>query len=257
VRNATAIIQSLSERMANLEVGNGGGRRRRRRGRQSRGYTTGSNIPAAEGAPRVLVPSTGGRRRRGRGRMGLGPNIGNGGQICITRTELFESITIPKDAAGTSKPFLSSYLIAPIATTGEPKLPFLANLARVYTRYRWESLTFSWRPGVGTTTDGSVTYGVKLMDADVAKNPSSRIEVSALYPVNDHPIWQGSNLPVAKSLLQSRLWYATYGSIDPVEQGPGTLQVGIAHDALTADKYVGEFWITYTVTFDGTRASGN
>lgn len=189
--------------------------------------------------------------------MGIAPNVGVGGQIRVCRTELFESITIPKDAAGASKDFLSSFLIAPITTSGEIKLPFLANLARVYTRYRWESLAFSWRPGVGTTTDGAVTYGVKLMDSDVTKNPSSRVAVSALFPVNDHPIWQGSTLPVAKSLLQSRLWYATYGSIDPVEQAPGTLQVGIAHDSLTADKYVGEFWITYCVTFDGTRAAEN
>jgi hypothetical protein len=185
-------------------------------------------------------------------------NVGAGGQICISRTELFESIIIPKDAGGTSKDFLASYLIAPIATTGEPKLPFLTNLARVYTRYRWESLSFSWRPGVGTNNDGSVTYGTKLMDGDVTKNPSSRVAISALYPVNDHPIWQGSTLPVAKPLLQSRLWYATYGnSIDTVEQAPGVLQVGISHDALAADKYVGEFWITYTVTFDGSRASEN
>lgn len=184
-------------------------------------------------------------------------NVGAGGQICVTREELFESIVIPKDAAGASKDFLSSYLIAPITTSNEPKLPFLANLARVYTRYRWENLSFSWRPGVGTTTDGSVTYGVKLMDGDVTKNPSSRVAISALYPVNDHPIWQGSSLPVAKPLLQSRLWYATYGSIDTVEQAPGTLQVGISHDSLAADKYVGEFWIKYTVTFDGTRPAEN
>jgi hypothetical protein len=88
--------------------------------------------------------------------------------------------------------------------------------------------------------------------------PKDRAQVSALYPVNDHPIWQSSSLRVAKDLLMSRKWYATQSitgeaSFDSFDYGPGTLEVGATHDSSTSAKVLGEFWVSYSVTLDGSR----
>ena len=129
---------------------------------------------------------------------------------------------------------------------------------------RWNKVCIEWRPAVGTTTNGIVTYGVRLMDdlTRVDGNPqlpASRATVSALYPVNDHPVWQGATLVVNKDLLMSRKWYATKSTsgvasnVDNLDLCPGTFLYGIDHDADVKANFYGEFWITYSVTLDGTR----
>lgn len=238
------LVQPVTTAMGRLNVGKP--RRRNRR----RGAALNNNIPAAQGSVAVVVPSTGNRR----GRRGGASNIGNGGQITIVRSELFQSV-----ASDATKETNIGTAIQP----GASVMKFLGKLTDCYTRLRWNSMTFEWRPAVGTSTNGILTYGVRLMDDRGTVQPKSRAEVSGLYPVCDHPVWQKSNLPVAKSLLMSRNWYATPTSssgaappgtaADPVDLAPGSLLIGVSAVSPAAP-LVGELWIHYSVTLDGTRA---
>lgn len=238
------LVQPVTTAMERLNVAKP--RRRNRR----RGPANNNNIPAAQGSVAVVVPSTG----RGRNRRGGGTNIGNGGQITIVRSELFQSV-----ASDATKETLISTAIQP----GANVMKFLGKLTDCYTRLRWNSITFEWRPAVGTSTNGIMTYGVRFMDDRGSTAPKSRAEVSGLYPVCDHPVWQKSSLPVARSLLMSRNWYATPTNsggaappgtaADPVDLAPGSLLVGVSAVSPAAP-LVGELWIHYSVTLDGTRA---
>jgi len=246
-RNAAAAVQSLADRMASLRV-------RPRRARRRVAINT-INIPAAQGAVPTVVSS--GRRRRRRNGSGLGmasfgAPIGNGGQITLSRSELFQTLTVAK--GGTFNSFTT--VVSPSSTI----MTFLYRLTQCYTRMRWNSLSFEWKPAVGTSQAGIITYGLRLMDDRAAqKSPTSRAEVSALYPVNDHPVWQRAVLPVAKDLLMSRKWYATRAgdapAADALDLAPGSLIAGVDAPA-AADKalFVGEFWVTYSVTLDGNRS---
>lgn len=235
---------------------------KRKRRRRNGGVPPGAGpfIPAAEGSFAQVV--TGGKRRRRRrgGGPTVGTQIGNGGQITLTRSELFLQVVsvaepkAPSDANNT----LGAVAIAP----GTGVMPFLWKLAQCYTRLKWNSLSFEWKPAVGTTTNGILTYGVRLMDdrkAGVPPVPATRAQVSSLYPVNDHAVWCAATLRVNNDLLMSRKWYATEptgtpdSTFDNFDYAPGSLEYGLTHDADKGVAY-GEFWVTYSVTLDGTRS---
>lgn len=124
-------------------------------------------------------------------------------------------------------------------------------------------MRFEWRPAVGTSTNGLVTYGVRFMDDRTAKSTdASRVAISGLYPVCDHPVWQSSQLVVPQDLLMSRAWYATVpklgdtpdpGAADSIDLAPGTLAIGITAPEMATAALVGEVWVHYTATLDGTR----
>lgn len=247
-RVAASELQSIADRMAAVRITT--------RGRRRRGVRNGPapNIPAAQGSTAVVVASS---RRRNRRRVGgafggMGAPVGNGGQITLTRSELFATVTVEsgQDFKGLTN------LVSPSTNI----MTFLYRLAKCYTRIRWNNLSFEWKPAVGTSQAGIITYGLRLMDDRAnAKEPTSRAEVSALYPVNDHPVWQRAVLPVNKELLMSRKWYATPAtdnfSGDAVDLAPGSLVVGCQAPATTTSNlFVGEFWVSYSVTLDGNRS---
>lgn len=184
----------------------------------------------------------------------MSAQVGNGGRITLTRCELFVQVK----AKAAKAPVLASVPIAPLAGSDASQFPFLKNLGKVYSRLRWDSIVFEWRPAVGTTTNGIVTYGVRLMEPNTTVVPKTRFDVSALSPVNDHPVWSCSNMRVARDLLQSRMWYGIQDTTvitdvkDLVDVAPGALQYGVESD-LAENTLVGEFWISYSVTMDGSR----
>jgi hypothetical protein len=201
-------------------------------------------------------------RRRRNPVGGLPPSIGNGGQITITRCELLFAVRVPADSKVVEH--LGAIVLAPSAAEGDlpVAMPFLFQLAKAYSRIRWLDMAVEWRPACGTTTNGIITYGARLMDQ--AKDgklqlPASRIAVSALYPVNDHPVWQTSKIRIPAKLLQSRLWYATDTSRvadgDLFDTAPGTLEYGLSVDASTTARVYGEFWVSYRAQLDGCRLS--
>lgn len=249
---AASTIQSLAERMANMQVVSRR-RGRRRRGRQPSSYTTGNMIPGAEGSfPQVVGTSSRGGRRRNRG-SGISPNIGNGGQVTLTRCELFSALNVDagKGFVGISTPIQPSTDV----------MTYLYRLCQCYTRLRWNYLNIQWRPACGTTTNGCITYGIRLMDDrnNPTTPPTDRKTVSALTPCNDNPIWQGSNFDVPKRLLMTRTWYGTTpvsqaSGLDLLDLSPGTLMAGAQTSVSQSALFLGEFWVSYSVTLDGTRS---
>jgi len=249
---AASAIQSLAERMANMQV-TSGRRRRRRRGRQPGALSAVNNIPGAEGSPSLVVGGSSRRGRRRNNRTNIAPNIGNGGQITLARCELFTGLTIKANTGFTG-------LAIPLTPTTDV-MTYLYRLCQCYTRLRWNYLNIEWRPACGTTQNGIVTFGLRLMEdrANPTAAPTDRKSISALTPVSDNALWQPSQLPIPKRLLMTRTWYATTPSqtasgIDQFDLSPGTLMIGAQSSAPTSDLFAGEFWVTYSVTLDGTRS---
>jgi hypothetical protein len=192
-----------------------------------------------------------------------GVQIGDGGKIVITRSELFMKFNVP---AGTTGDYGVAATISPGAKPlggGDNVFAFLYRLANCYTRLKWEYMCFEFRPAVGTTQSGIITYGIRYMDDRTApKAPTNRAEVQALYPVNDHPIWQGDCLEVNKDLLMTRKWYATQpitgaAAADSIDLGPGTFEACCSATipaSGTTGLFAGEFWVTYRCVLDGTRS---
>lgn len=213
------------------------------------------NIPGGFSSPANVVSTRSPRLRGRRRRMGAVPQIGNGGTINIRRCELFYTVTLPANQTNVG----GTQIIGPAAKS----LLWLNSIIGSYSRIRWDYLDIEWRPAVGTTQNGAITFGVRLMD-DRSTIPATtdRATVAALYPVNDHPVWQSSTQLVNRDLLMSRKWYATYATGDsPInapayDQSPGTLEfyASAGNQSSSAAIDLGSFWITYSVVLDGTRA---
>nr|WPR17547.1 MAG: capsid protein [Arachnid permutotetra-like virus] len=239
--------RTLVERMTTLTVSP---KKRNRKKNVTRMVT----VPAAE----TLVTQINNRRTRKRGsaQSQLGAPIGNGGQITLVRSELFQAIY----SAPTKSETLGSIAVTPVKAV----MSFLWRLSQCYTRLRWNSMSFQWKPAVGTSTSGLITYGLRLMDdrtSGTPADPTSRADVQALFPVMDHAVWQTSTLTINKDLLMSRKWYAISPSTqlptdaETYDFSPGSFQYGCAHDTDAVRKFYGEFWVTYSVTLDGTRSA--
>lgn len=96
-------------------------------------------------------------------------------------------------------------------------------------------------------------HGRKKLSAGVGID---RNKVTGLTPISDVPLYTDSQarpLVLAKALLNSRQWYNLgTESSDPSDQGPGQLAYAAKHDAAgTSTKFLGEFWIRYSVTLQG------
>lgn len=243
--------RTLVEKMTSLTVAP-----RRRRMRKKNSSTRVVTVPAAE----TLVTQINNKRGKSRkAQSSLGAVVGNGGQITLVRSELFQQLN-SEPAADDKTLTLGSIPVAPVKTT----MSFLWRLSQCYTRLRWNSLSFQWKPAVGTSTSGILTYGLRLMDDRTSgppKDPTDRAEVQSLFPVMDHAVWQTSTLTINKDLLMSRKWYAISPTTtlpttsDTFDFSPGSFQYGCAHDADSTQKFYGEFWVTYSVTLDGTRSA--
>jgi hypothetical protein len=190
-----------------------------------------------------VVVGTGRRRNRRRG-QGIGTSIGNGGRIVLTRDELL--VQVVTTANKTESIF--HQLLKPSAGL----MPFLFRLGSCYQRIKWRSLSVTWRPAVGTSTNGLITYAIAYNNQEI----KDRIGVTSLTPVNDHPVWQsGQSTPlvVPSNMLMTRTWYQLNGSSDSFDQAVGTFYCALTHDSATAAESRGEFWIRYTVEMEGTN----
>lgn len=238
-------IAALTQRMAQLGAGSrgrGGGRGRRRRGGGARAA---GGVPAGGASNPTPVTAGGGRRRRRNRRGGMGSSIGNGGKITITRDELL--VTVATTTGKTESLF--SKLLKP----GPDLMPFLFRLGACYQRIRWRSFAVTWRPAVGTNTNGIITYGVAYNNQKIL----DRMGVTSLTPVNDHAVWQSGRptpLVVPQNMLMTRAWYELNGTgTDPFDQAIGTFYCSFTHDKSDASASRGEFWVRYTVEMEGTN----
>nr|UXD80076.1 putative capsid protein [Lasius neglectus virus 3] len=125
----------------------------------------------------------------------------------------------------------------------------LKGIANSFERAKWHSLAVFYKPGVGTTKDGLVTYGV---DWDGRKPAVTRKDIAAYTPSSTHAIWADtSNRPLhlPQKMLQSRDWYVYASDADKVDKGPGTLAVKTDYASGG-----GELWVRYSVTLAGMRS---
>lgn len=237
-------INQLTNRLAQMGGGpSGRGRGRRRRG--GRGGAQGGVPAGGASNPTPVTAGRGRRRRRRRNGSGIGSSIGNGGKITISRDELL--VTVATTAGKTESLFKK--LLKP----GPDLMPFLFRLGACYQRIRWKAFAVTWRPSVGTNTNGIVTYGVAYNNQDI----KDRMGVTSLTPVNDHAVWQSGRatpLVVPQSMLMTRAWYELNGTdTDPFDQAIGTFYCSFTHDNAALPSSRGEFWVRYTVEMEGTN----
>lgn len=205
---------------------NGAGRRRRRRPQTQ-------SIAAAN----ACNPMPQNPRRRGR-RRGINLKMGD---VRIRRRELYVPLT-----GATDKEVICQKFIKP------DDIPWLKVLSASFQRFRFERVALSWRPAVGTTFAGMVTYGVQW---DCGTAPDTRAKVQTYTPAMDHPIWQSTDarpMVLPPSQLHSRQWFATSGSTDPIDKAPAA--ISIAASKVEKAILLGELWIEYDVILEGPKS---
>lgn len=156
----------------------------------------------------------------------------------LARSELVRSLTT--DASGSASGTIG---IVP------DSFPVLAQLFKSFEKVRWLSFRVFYKPAVGTTVGGLITYGI---DWDrKADSATTRQKVAAYTPSHTQAIWADNELSpmiIPPSRLQLKLWYTP----DQGTPGPGSLVYRAEGPKSTV---VGEIWVHYSVILAGTRAA--
>lgn len=188
------------------------------------------------------APKSGKSRRRRRNRRGGANSMAGDGVITLSRQECVASLKVTKGKGEEG----GSVDIKPAAFS------FLKGVAKSFDRLKWNNLRFYYKPAVGTTFGGLVSFGV---DWDWTNTDIARTGISALTPSSTTAAWADTEktpliLPTSK--LQSRTWYSPV-SANTFDQGPGKLHWAITCTSQTADTVVGELWAAYSVVMQGTN----
>ena len=164
---------------------------------------------------------------------------GQEGVLRLNKIELVKSVTV-----GARSTYVGELTIIP------DSFPLLSSLFVSFERVKWLALEFFWKPAVGTTEGGLVTYGIDWDRESVTA--SSRADIALYAPSHTNAIWADTAsqpMVLPQSRLMSRAYY-TPRSSDNTEQGPGSLVVFVDGPA---NKIVGELWARYSVELSGTR----
>lgn len=227
------LVADLRRALNDASAATAGSRgRRRRRNRRA-------NAPPAPPAVPAVMPPTQPRRRGRTRRRQTAPSLASEGVLRLTKHELFHTVVV-----GTDGTCHGSAAIHP------DRIPFLKTLFRIFERVRWHDVRFCYKPAVGTTQGGLVTYGI---DWDCTTAAATRATIACYSPSATNAIWADTtNRPMVlpQSRLNSRLWYTPYAGGNDIEKTPGYFVYAGEGPANTS---VGEFWVTYTVTCMGTR----
>lgn len=190
-----------------------------------------------------------------------GPSRASGkGEFTFSRKEYLGQIETTKPSGKSSASYGKSVFLTPQA------MPWLKNLSKCFERYRWNSLTVQYIPDVGATKDGSIAMGIDWDQSNVSSQSFGlkdevwgsgdydRLGVVSLTPSQVTPLWKPASIALPKGLLQSRKWY-TAPSKDDVPESPSDFGTGfLAVFASSSDAMVvGDVWVSYSVTFAGTR----
>lgn len=156
----------------------------------------------------------------------------------LARSELVRSLTT--DATGSASGTIG---IIP------DSFPVLNQLFKSFEKIKWLGLRVYYKPAVGTTVGGLITYGVDWdRKADAG---STRQKVAAYTPSHTQAIWADNEMTpmiVPPSRLQLRIWYTP----DEGMPGPGSLVYRAEGPKSTV---IGEFWVHYQAVLAGTRAA--
>lgn len=221
---------------------------RRRREARERQQAQGSQpkpTPAAQRAPRRRQPRkrptmpTGAMARMSIGNRGLLP-----GQITITHTEMVQTVTTKKSGNDPAKVSMS-FRLRP------SEFKFAANLSKCFQRFKFDKLSVKYVAGVGTNKSGMVSMGV---DWDITQAAKDRTQIAALTPNMSEPVHLSGRgaaiMPIPITRLRGRPWY----QISKEDQDGTPASLHVAAVSGTEEMTVGEIWIMYTITFDGTQS---
>lgn len=168
------------------------------------------------------------------------------GVMTLSRSELVATIEIAANGSTAGK----SFPIIP------DTFSFLKGIGASFDRVRWNSIKFYYKPAVGTTFGGLVSMGV---DWDNSPTTIDRSKVSSMTPNMTCAAWHdGEKTPLVlpASRLQSRSWYvpnATDAKL--IDKGPGALVVAASVSKQTTQVAIGEVWVHYSVTMQGTTSA--
>lgn len=210
-------------------------RPRRRAARQNA-----ANVPAAFSSQQVVAP----RSRRNRRQQPVAQNSG-GGQITIKRCEILTTLS------GKTGSLKGAIPLKPSANA----LAFLNTLSKSFERVKWHSARIYWRSSVGTTTNGTISYGVDW-DSSTAE-PASKAAVVSCTPVTSVPLWQSTDkqsMSIPQARLMTRQYYSFEGSNDPVDTSPISIKYWADIPTTQQDQTYGDIWVEYHVTLVGTRS---
>lgn len=149
------------------------------------------------------------------------------------------------------------------------QVKWLAGIAKSFEKYHWNRVEFEYIPDVGTTKDGSVAVGIDFGSKNVKLGQNllgesrpvldkeyDKATVMALTPSLVTPLWNAAKLVVPPQVLQTRRWYdsPTDATVsDSPDYGPGFLAYYVKGPVETEGAVVGDVWISYSITFTGTR----
>lgn len=165
------------------------------------------------------------------------------GVITLSRTELVQTLKLSKGQSQAT----GSVDIIPSTFS------FLKNLSQSFDRLQWVNLLVYWKPAVGTTYGGLVTYG---MDWDFATNDVNREKISGFTPSMTMAVWTDTErkpMVLPTSRLQSREWYLPNAAVQDIDKGPGKLHYAASGTVSQNDTTLGELWVRYTVRMQGTN----
>lgn len=207
-----------------------GNKRRRRRRRPNQNTTSQPAVPAAEvkKIPRKIAGT-----------------IEGDGSAVISRTELLTQV---KGAGGSVKA---------LVTLHPDSLPWLQKISPGYASIIWLSVKIYWKPAVGTSTNGSVVFGMDWGRDFSDANKVDRAKVQALSPMAEMPVWQaGKTLTLPSAKLMSRKYYDLSSTVKSTQDGsPGNVAVVCQADSSASEKFYGDIWITYKVKLLNPQAS--
>lgn len=187
----------------------------------------------------AITPKQRRPRRKRRARSGPRTSVPTAA-ITISRSEVLETmVAVTQDMTYSSA--LSPH-----------DLPWLSKLAAVFQCWQVIRAEIEWRPAVGTTVPGMVTWGFDWMSKK-APSSTTRNSILALTPVVDSPVWKPARMVLPVSRLQTRKWYSVcrldkgkYPD-DSLDFYPGYVLSAIHKNG------GGELWLHYTVKLFGTE----
>lgn len=232
-------IKRMQRQLAGMRVGRG-------RGSKSNGVTRGARgARGARGRGNLSRPVNALANmaqppiRPIRGRMARDLDTVQGG-IRISRCEYL--MDVKGSASGDTTNVVP---LAPVSFS------WLSTLAKSFDRITWHAATLHYRPAVGTTKDGIVVIGP---DWDTEGSTTKDYVMSAT-PIVQGPVWQGLNLVLPSARLMTRKEYMT-SKPTGVNTDFDVAPCDVMWFCSGVDAHVyGQIWVTYDVTFFGTRKS--
>lgn len=218
--------------------------------KKSRGGANAQNNAAVQQLVAMLsrmavAPARKSKTKRKR-RAGNKPAMGGGdGVIHLSRDELVTTIKVTKNTTSST----GHFDLVPSSFS------FLKGIAKSFDRLVWNKIHIFYKPAVGSTFGGLVTYGV---DWDfVTTNDIGRERISSLTPSATLAAWsdnQTKPLVLQPAKIQSRRFFSPNATTeDNSNKGPGKIHWATSVSAQAADTIVGELWVSYSVTMQGTN----